>query len=904
MNADSRTALDYYAAHGCALFPIPAGQKSPTGIVESFAMDCTTEIADWEAWAAQNPGCNWGVVAGPSNLVIADVDVSEVGRERAWALWCEWCTSAGIEPPAPHVQSARGGWHYYFRVPEGVDARQLRQVALIGKQPGFKKAVVDVRAGNGFTVAAGSYYDGTAKGEASGSYALLSDAPPYPAPAALIEHCQRAEPAASLSTRLGDRDPNDVAALVRWLAERDQFSEYEDWIGIGMALKIEYGDAGFDLWALSHDDTVTDEISRPKWTSFADDPNPGSQTLASWLKRARDLGWRGSIRQGPQSMFGDAVAALAQSAGATLPHGSLFARGAVHEQIGKPILDGFLADTATEPSAPVATDCPELPPEFHAHPMYVPLRQTIERVVAMAEAPGRFKAARVLDALAVVSMVHPETADAIFRKIRTLGGNVPDSQIRLRASRLNDSVERAFVQQDDWIYDHRGEIEHDNSDNVGIFLSILSLEIRWNAWLDRAEIRGGADEEVHWSDWTYIDDTVVAKLRTRANRTKTRFRPGKEFFWESLLALAQRPENMHDPARARLDDLESEWDGTPRLVMWLSAACGVPCDPYHQAVGRNIVGGMVRRIRNPGCKHDTMAVFFGPQGTGKSTLAAILADMGKSTLQQIRARAGRWFTDSVMLGDASKELVLSLAGQAVVEISEMGMRGNANPAHVKKMLSTQVDAGRAAYARAVSERPRRNIFVGTTNDDQPLMDATGNRRFLPIHVPNEIDLAWLEANIAQVIGEAATLESSGADFSLPREVWAAAAAHQEAARAETDIETRFADWLSETDMTGPLTWITASDVVELAQAAGSRVGSNTGMRGAIMKHLGFRMDNAHVGGKRTRVWLRAPGNMSPSDVVRNGTRYSVAFDNTGRPRVAINRPNDYGTETPAPPPSR
>jgi hypothetical protein len=52
--------------------------------------------------------------------------------------------------------------------------------------------------------------------------------------------------------------------------------------------------------------------------------------------------------------------------------------------------------------------------------------------------------------------------------------------------------------------------------------------------LERAEICGN-----EWRTWTYIDDAIVAKLRTRGNRTKTRFLPGKEFFWESLLAHAQ-----------------------------------------------------------------------------------------------------------------------------------------------------------------------------------------------------------------------------------------------------------------------------------------------------------------------------------------------------------------------------
>ena len=126
----------------------------------------------------------------------------------------------------------------------------------------------------------------------------------------------------------------------------------------------------------------------------------------------------------------------------------------------------------------------------------------------------------------------------------------------------------------------------------------------------------------------------------------------------------------------------------------------------------------------------------------------------------------------------------------------MGMRGNVNASHVKAMISRQVDSGRTAYARSVTERARRNIFCGTTNDDEPLTEPTGNRRFLPIEVAREIDFVWLHSNVDQLLGEAAHLEAAGASFDLPREVWEIAAEHQEAARSESDIETMIYEWLA------------------------------------------------------------------------------------------------------------
>lgn len=862
------SALSYYSRHGAALFPIPAGQKNPTGIVASFALDCSRDPAAWDVWSAANPGCNFGVVAGPSRWIIADVDIKD-GRDAAWAAWCDLCATWGIAVAAPHVQSARGGWHVYFSVPASIDASTLRQ-------PDAVKGIINVRAGNGFTVAAGSFYDGTARNEQSGPYQLLSDAAPYPAPDALVEHCTRRAVAPS-PTRLaqGTRDRGDVAALLTWLVERQAFAAYEDWVGVGMALKLEFGDGGLELWQMTHNATVTADIEASKWASFATDPTAESQTINSLLARAHSLGWRGSVRKSTSSLF-DGVAALAAASGAklstALPSGTpgpdggmpMLAGQEVLTDLGRPILADFLAACVDSPARPIATDYPTLPESAAGHGLYAPLRDVIDRIIAMAESGS--KMARAIDALAVLSLVHADAFDSVTRRIRALGCTLSERKIKLAAADLADKVERAFVTQDAWFYDAKGFPENDNSDNVLVFLGIIRADIRWNAWLERAEIKGP-----EWPEWTYIDDTIFAKLRTRANRKGTRFKPGKDFLWESLLTFAHaRP---FDPVRDMLESLSRSWDGTPRLATWLSRTCGVPCDPYHQSVARSIVGGMVRRARNPGCKHDTMPVLFGPQGTGKSTLAKIIA------LQD------SWFADAILLGDASKELVLTLAGKLVVEISEMGMRGTTNAAHVKAMISRQVDQGRTAYARSVTERKRRNIFIGTTNDDKPLLDTSGNRRFLPVRVDREIDLAWLRANIEQIVGEAALKESAGDTFELPRSVWGDAAEHQEAARTESDLETLLTEWFAPTAHTANA-FILCSDLVHLTDISGWRNGGATAQRGACMRGLGFGIENIMFTGKRVRVWVRGK-DIRPADIPRMCTRYLVGADSSGRAQVTI-----------------
>jgi AAA domain/Primase C terminal 2 (PriCT-2) len=130
----------------------------------------------------------------------------------------------------------------------------------------------------------------------------LSDSPTMPP--AFVEHCLRHTTPRDPSPGMGNRDPAQVEALVRWLAERETFDSYEDWLGIGMALKVELGDAGFPIWQLATwDDREAQAAADSKWDSFASVAGANHQTLGTWLKRAHEMGWRGKVRPTIEAMF-------------------------------------------------------------------------------------------------------------------------------------------------------------------------------------------------------------------------------------------------------------------------------------------------------------------------------------------------------------------------------------------------------------------------------------------------------------------------------------------------------------------------------------------------------------------------------------------------------------------------
>ena len=142
-------ALARYADMGAALCPIPAGGKSPVGLIESFKHDHSTDPQQWADWASRWPGCNWIMVAGPSNKIVVDIDVKKIGRDAAWSEWAKWCSERDLPVFTPQIQTPSQGWHVYFDTTE----TDLRQPPLIS-------GAIDIRAGYGFVLIPPSQVDG------------------------------------------------------------------------------------------------------------------------------------------------------------------------------------------------------------------------------------------------------------------------------------------------------------------------------------------------------------------------------------------------------------------------------------------------------------------------------------------------------------------------------------------------------------------------------------------------------------------------------------------------------------------------------------------------------------------------------------------------------------------------
>lgn len=175
--------------------------------------------------------------------------------------------------------------------------------------------------------------------------------------------------------------------------------------------------------------------------------------------------------------------------------------------------------------------------------------------------------------------------------------------------------------------------------------------------------------------------------------------------------------NSFNPIEDYLNSLE--WDGVERLDWLYIDLFGAVDDEYTRAVARKSHVAAVARVYEPGCKYDQAPIIVGDQGVGKSTY---LKRMGRE-----------WFTDS-LIDIQGKNALESIQGSWIVELGELASLRRAESDAVKRFISASEDKFRVAYGKRIEDFPRRCAFWGTTNEEDFLRDATGNRRYWIINV--------------------------------------------------------------------------------------------------------------------------------------------------------------------------
>ena len=263
---------------------------------------------------------------------------------------------------------------------------------------------------------------------------------------------------------------------------------------------------------------------------------------------------------------------------------------------------------------------------------------------------------------------------------------------------------------------------------------------RYNVFTQQIEIRGEVAEGV---ERFYLQ---LAEIGYKAS---------KEMALDCLVQVAH--EHPYDPVQLYLDHVAAEVQ--PTYIDRLASTYLRPEDAelqeptlYDNMIKKTLIGA-VRRIYEPGCKHDYACVLMGDQGARKSSFWGALG--------------GPFFSDALR-DISSKDDLMVLHRSWIMEWAELDhITSKKHAGQVKAFLSQCTDMFRVPYGKATEAFPRRCIIVGSTNRDSGfLVDETGNRRFWvipvtctikkPIDVPNlllERDAIWSAAVAAYKAGE-------------------------------------------------------------------------------------------------------------------------------------------------------
>ena len=145
--------------------------------------------------------------------------------------------------------------------------------------------------------------------------------------------------------------------------------------------------------------------------------------------------------------------------------------------------------------------------------------------------------------------------------------------------------------------------------------------------------------------------------------------------------------------------------------------------------------------------NEVVPVLIGPQGCGKSTFAYRLLP------EHLR----QYFLDQINFGNKF-DAEMALTHNLYVNIDEFANMGPNQQGKLKQTLSKVKVNGRPIFGKAQADRPRYASFLATTNDEHPLCDPTGSRRFICIRIPSghHIDNAsviYYDQLYAQVVYE-------------------------------------------------------------------------------------------------------------------------------------------------------
>ena len=212
-----------------------------------------------------------------------------------------------------------------------------------------------------------------------------------------------------------------------------------------------------------------------------------------------------------------------------------------------------------------------------------------------------------------------------------------------------------------------------------------------------------------------------------------------------------------------LTEAMNNWDGVRRISGDSNFAGDVLKAPEVLEIDniamRKWFIGAVDRAFHPGCDMSLMPLLYGKQGVGKDYF---FDTIGKFALRPGMETRTKTISKENALGSANAIRVMATAWITVAP--ELSGLSHHDQEVVKAAITNKTDTIVPKYKNFAVDVERRGVLGGSTNNESPLTDATGSRRFHVIRVgeiagkgDDKKDMEKIRLMVPQIWGEAAHL---------------------------------------------------------------------------------------------------------------------------------------------------
>lgn len=256
------------------------------------------------------------------------------------------------------------------------------------------------------------------------------------------------------------------------------------------------------------------------------------------------------------------------------------------------------------------------------------------------------------------------------------------------------------------------------------FFSAFINALATHGWRIRYNTMTGRLEKLYEQKWTPLSDMDMDEIKVGVFNHRMHREPVRE----TLNVITPK----HNPAY-ELQKLIPAWDGENHIeALLLSLDCGDTKWP-RIFLTRWLIG-MLAGITQPESYNENILVLHGHQGAGKTRWVRKLFTEAFSAFQ---LEPERYFRQK-QIDPASKDDLLLLCTSFVVFFDEMSsiVNNKADIEAFKNMTSATTQTIRKPYGRESEDLRRYASIIATVNEEQFLVDSTGNRRFWIISAKN------------------------------------------------------------------------------------------------------------------------------------------------------------------------